>query len=144
MTTIIDWSRELDWIAVSQPGRTILEPEQYLWEAFQVDRDEEERLFAGNCRKCVGTDCGHWVRPRRSTADEFPGTVKVAGNGLCSRCYSRARRGDVKRRGPSVQVGQPCSVCHEPLRPRRATIMDHPGTRAHYGHGICRACHPNG
>ncbi len=35
---------------------------------------------------------------------------------------------------------QHCRDCGRRLRPSKTTVVDHPGTRLHHGHRLCRPC----
>lgn len=110
MSIDIAWSAEdsalLDQLAQSTPTRVPLHPEPALWEAFAADRIQYAIQSArgrkgGRARRklpvvpvseggCAG--CGRPLRPNRSQAADYPGTVTEAIKGLCFACYRERRQ----------------------------------------------------
>lgn len=126
--TIEDWQMELDRWAMKTPHRQPLKPDPDLWELFAEDRaeDQESKLTV-----CPG--CGRTTRNRRGKP--IPGTVQRAlADGSCWACHRR--KGTQKLLAPYT----PCRGCDRPLRPRRRSVEEFPGTVQHASHEMCTSC----
>lgn len=54
------------------------------------ERIQRRRVVRGVVTVCES--CGRPVRPRRATAEDFPGTMAYGRHGRCCACYSREQR----------------------------------------------------
>jgi hypothetical protein len=84
--------------------------------------------------------CNRPFRMEKETAAERPGTVQYTRAGLCSGCARRK-----ERTGNPAPVQSPgngsCSHCERPMRPKRATPTQRPGTVLYGAQGLCTTCY---
>lgn len=51
-------------------------------------------------------ECGHAMRPSRTTRAERPGTIQHGGNGLCQTCYGAHYKGKPRHLQPASRDAQ--------------------------------------
>jgi hypothetical protein len=90
---------------------------------------------------CKGP-CGRLMRPARTRAHEYPGTVPHRAGGYCKACLSKLppELRPAPRQAAKVTTPKACRSCDHPLRPHDAKIADHPGTLRCIGAGLCSRC----
>lgn len=87
------------------------------------------------CEECEGV-----IRPPRSEASQYPGTVPYGVKGLCNSCYRRKKRGS---QGPvRIDWAEPqyCKRCGVKMRPRVAPAAEWAGTNSYGKRGMCSTC----
>lgn len=113
---------------------------QTCWKAVHDGRDPlASRALPQEYRKCV--DCNRPMRPAGRKLADHPGTVCHASKGRCSSCNDKRRKRHGKTRRPGViDIGTPCKGCGTPLRPKRISEDDAPGTIPARSNGFCEPC----
>lgn len=84
--------------------------------------------------------CNRPLRPYKTPATDYPGTVFKANATECGSCRNARSRGTGPVARFKLLPGTPCLGCRKPLRTRRSTLPSHPGTRAHRAGGYCTTC----
>lgn len=85
---------------------------------------------------CAGP-CGRTMRPKRTTREQYPGTVRLESHGMCQRCKAAAYPSTGAHTLPRRGV---CTGCRRTTRPRDTTIEQYPGTVVEYSVDKCRTC----
>lgn len=87
------------------------------------------------CEECEGV-----IRPPRSEASQYPGTVPYGVKGLCNSCYRRKKRGG--RGAARIDWSEPqyCKRCGMKMRPRVAPTAEWAGTNSYGKKGMCSTC----
>ena len=86
------------------------------------------------------TGCGATMRKQSAKPEDHPGTKQYGANGMCSRCYQRARRGPSTRAKASRDT-YPCADCARVCRPRRTLIERYPNTVQGFALSLCVGCY---
>lgn len=94
--------------------------------------------WINNPPRCV--DCEGVIRPPRSEASQFPGTVPYGAKGRCNACYRKLKRGGK----PSARIDwsepQHCKRCGVRMRPRVSESAEWVGTNSYGKGGLCSTC----
>lgn len=94
--------------------------------------------WVNNPPRCV--DCEGVIRPPRSEASQFPGTVPYGAKGRCNACYRRLKRGGKQAVRIDWSEPQHCKRCGVRMRPRAAVSAEWVGTNVYGKGGLCGAC----
>lgn len=105
----------------------------------RVLRRRLERLGVTAC-----VSCDRPMRPARTSLDEYPDTIMYGASGKCRTCLDRERRArrraTYRRNAIASWSNRHCTECGRPVRDRRISASEMPGTIVAGSHGRCSTC----